>query len=90
MAWKDVINPTPFDSMFIFFPAQENESKERALSRALRVRLRVVAVVERAETRPAFSGAQTVAASLSSTTPMLALVTMGITATAVKKSFILS
>jgi hypothetical protein len=57
-------------SSFIFFLVKENEPKENAVSRALRVRLRIGAAAGRAETRPAIRGAQTVDASISATAPM--------------------
>jgi hypothetical protein len=56
--------------MLLFLPAEEKSPKEGVLPRAFRVRLNIEAADGRVETRPVGRGAQTVAASLSSVTPM--------------------
>lgn len=58
------------------------------MSRALRVRLRFGTAAGRAETRPVICVAQTVAASLSATSPMLGLVTKGKKKNRIRTSFI--
>jgi hypothetical protein len=63
--------------MTFYMPIKKSNQKKAPVSQALRVRLRVGAAAGRAGTRPAFSGTQTAAASLSSAAPMLDLVTKG-------------
>jgi hypothetical protein len=61
-----------------FLPrGRKRNQKKTPMSRALRVRLRVVAAIGRAGTRPAYRGAQTAVASLSIAATMLGRVTKG-------------